>query len=74
MGRNAKNSLICGCILGGAGRADDGGIYDGAGVGLDAARLQLFANPGKQHFTEPVVIEQASELEHGGRIRHGLGA
>ena len=47
-------------VLGRAGRADDGGVHDGAGVDLDATRLQLLAYTGEQRFAQLVVVEQAA--------------
>ncbi|MCY1166517.1 hypothetical protein D9M73_64560 [compost metagenome] len=44
-------------VLGRAGRADDGGIHDGAGVDLETFALQHKAYLSKQGFTELVVIE-----------------
>ena len=59
-------------VLGGAGRADDGGVHDGAGVDFDAARLQFHAHACEQGFAQLVVVEQAAEPEHGGGVGHGL--
>jgi hypothetical protein len=61
-------------VLGGAGRCDDGGIHDGAGVDLDAARLQFLAYLGKQGFAQFVVIEQFAELQHRGGVGHAARA
>ena len=62
------------CVLGGAGRTDDGGVHDGAGVDLDAARLQLLAHSCEQGFAQLVVAQQMAELEHRGGIGHWLTA
>ena len=59
-------------ILRRAGCADDGGVHDGAGIDLDAARLQLLAHTGEQGFTQLVVVEQPAKPEHGGGVGHGL--
>ena len=61
-------------VLGGAGRTDDGGIHDGSGVDLDAARLQLLAHSCEQGLAQLVCIEQPTEPEHRGRVGHGFTA
>lgn len=61
-------------VLGGAGRANDAGVHDGASVDPEAALLQLLPNLGKQGFAQLVVIEEFAKLQQGGGIGRGLAA
>ena len=60
------------CILGRAGRANDGGVYDGAGVELESSGLQLLSHLGKQGLAQLVVIKQTAKLQHRGGVGHRL--
>ena len=55
-------------VLCGAGCADDGGVHDGAGVDLDAARLQFLAHACEQGLAQLLLVEQTAKPQHGGGI------
>jgi hypothetical protein len=59
-------------VLGRAGRTDDGGVHDGAGLELEAALLQDLADLGEQLLAQLVLIEQPAELEHRGGVWYRL--
>jgi hypothetical protein len=53
-------------------RSNDGGIHDGAGVDLEASRLQLLADLGKQCFSQLVVIDECANLGDRCGVRQRL--
>ena len=57
-------------VLGRTRRGDDRRIDDGAGLERHAAVLQHPARFGKQALAQLVLLQQMTELEQGGRIRH----
>ena len=63
-----------GCVLGGAGRTNNGRIHDGAGVDLQAPGLQFLPHLGKQGFAELVLIEHFTKLQQRGGVGYALAA
>ena len=61
-------------VLGGRGGIDDGGIDDRALGDLDALGLQMPVDLPKELFPEMVLLEEMTELQDGGLIRHRLPA
>ena len=59
-------------VLGGARRIDNRGVYDGAGVDLQAVVFKVLANQDKEFFTQVVGFQQMAEIENGRLVRDRL--
>jgi hypothetical protein len=63
---------LVGCILGRAGRTNDGGVHDRARAHLHPTSLRYLAHFGKQLFSQLVLLQQPTKLQQRRAVRYPL--